>query len=154
MTTFYMGNYPQSGSQGAAGYTSLNMTSPASGTGHVVSWSTYFQSNGSGYVVGTFYGSSTSWTKRDSASIGNVTSGSTQTFTGLTIDVETNDIIGEYHSGGGQAYFASGGSGGYKLGDQFGAGTQTYGTDSMIRYIYATGATAAAGNPYYYYLQQ
>jgi len=47
-----------------------------------------------GCKAGTFYGSGTSYTGRDYETIGSVTSGSKQTFSGLDCDVTSGDYIG------------------------------------------------------------
>lgn len=130
-------------------YTFLCVDNPANDTGTLDTIEIYASSVMSGTKVGTFYGSSTSWTPRDYESIGTVSSGSKQTFTGLNCDVETNDLLGVYFSSGNIYADKSGYSGLYaKSGDQFGAGTQKYtlvSGDAVS--IYATGATAAAGHP-------
>ena len=125
------------------GYTNLLRGNPANDTGKLTSFEVWANSDLSGVKIGTFYGSGTSWTSRDVESIGNVTAGSKQTFTGKDCDVQTGDIIGAYRTGGNMERDTSGGDGAaYKSGDQFGAGTQTY-TDSpgVADSYYATGAT-------------
>lgn len=109
--------------------TQLDLNNPANDTGILDTVELYFAtgSDGANIKIGTFYGSSTSWTSRDYETIGSVSSGSKQTFTGKSIDVQTGDIIGIYGTGGELELTATGGSGMlYKSGDQFGAGTQTY----------------------------
>lgn len=130
------------------GTTYINKDNPANETGILTSIELYFKTTGSGVKVGTFSGSSTSWTNRDYETIGAVTAGSKQTFTGLSCDVTANDLLGLVNTGGGCAYDTKG-SGGYlyKLGDQMGAGTQTYILDDQSKIAlscYATGESVVA----------
>lgn len=95
--------------------------------------------------VGTFYGSSSNRTCRDFAILGTVSSGSKQTFSGLEINVESGDELGEYWSVGVIEATSTGCSGYlYKYGDQTEAGEQTYGATSGKTFsCYATGETSA-----------
>jgi hypothetical protein len=106
--------------------------------------------------IGTFSGSGTSYDDRDYETIGTVTAGSKQTFTGKNCDVESGDFLGIYGETGRLEVSTTGGVGYYiKAGDWFGSSAQTYTAQAnYISSLYATGATVAAGNPYYYYLQQ
>ena len=61
---------------------------------------TWFNSNATGFKVGTFSGSGIPYDDRDYETIGAVTSGSKQTFSGLSIDVVTGDFIGCYYATG------------------------------------------------------
>lgn len=123
--------------------TFLEKANPSNGTGSLDTVEIYLEADGTDCKIGTFYGSGTSWTSRDYTTIGSVPSGSTQTFSGLDIAVETGDLIGVYLATG-QLVRASGGTGYYIIeGDQFGTGTQTYtsyGTYSSS--LYGTGETA------------
>lgn len=85
----------------AGGYTTLlvNGVAGSSGTITAISLMASF-SNMTGIKVGTFYGSGTSWTNRAYATIGDVAANSQQTFTGLSIAVETGDIIGIFANAG------------------------------------------------------
>ena len=110
-----------------SGNTYIELTNPANATGMLTSFEIYASSKMSGVKVGTFYGSSSSYTARDYETIGDVGAGSKQTFTGKTCEVSSGDYIGIYYSGGTIESSVSGYSGAYgKGGDQFGAGTQTY----------------------------
>ena len=131
-----------------ASRTYLSSNNPSNDIGIITSIELYFVNtyDGADVKVGTLYGSSTSWTSRDSHTIGSVTSGSKQTFSGLSISVETNDIIGCYFTGGRLEYSNPGtGNVYYKAGDQFGSGTQTY-TEITSRdtSLYGTGTTEVA----------
>ena len=139
-------------------YTWVDATNPANDTGTLDTFeifATVLQSL-SGTVVGTFSGSGTSYDDRDYESIGNVNGGSKQTFTGKNCDVVAGDYIGIYYSGGKIERDNSGGGGIYYVsGNKFGSGSATYTVAAnYVMSLYATGATAAAGNPYYYYLNQ
>ena len=130
---------------GSAGYTYLSADNPANDSGTLDTVEIWYASDANAVKVGTFYGSSTDWTNRDYASIGNVTSGSKQTFSGLSIDVEAGDLIGVAPSS--QIEIDdSGYAGVYRdIGDNFGAGVKTYDLragDGMS--LYATGETASA----------
>ena len=128
----------------APGPTCIDINNAANDTGKITSFEFWFALiNGGGVKVGTFYGSGTSWTSRDVETIGTVTKDSKQTFSGLDCDVTSGDYAGMYCSSG---YIRNTptGQGGvrWKTGDQFGAGTQTYGLyagDAIS--IYGIGAT-------------
>jgi nicotinic acid phosphoribosyltransferase len=158
MATIDVGLTPVNrGAASSATHSLLDLNNPANDTGSLDTFEIWAATNLSGTKIGTFSGSGTSWTVRDYESIGNVTSGSKQTFTGKNCNVSTNDVLGIYFSGGTIERDTSGFGGvGVKLStDVFGGGTNTYNiSDDDAFSIYATGATAAAGNPYYYYLQQ
>ena len=124
--------------------TYLAVGNPANADGKLTSFEIWAKSNLSGVKMGTFYGSGTSWTRRDYESIGNVTAGSKQTFTGKDCDVSVNDLLGLFFSGGSIEYTLGPLGEGlyYKYLDQFGAGTQTYALTADESFsIYATGAT-------------
>lgn len=130
--------------------TILDKTNPANNTGvidTVKTWSTGVLSN---VKVGTFYGSGTSWDDRDYQTLGTIYSGSEQTFTGLSIDVSADDIIGHYNTS--QTYnlmcTTSGGSGVlYANGDKFGQGAVAYNLLNATYWVslYGTGETASVG---------
>lgn len=113
-----------------SGYTYLDTGYPATGTGTLTSFETWYTvANGAGVKMGTFYLiSGTTYKMRDYESIGAVTKGSKQTFTGLNCDVETGDILGDYHTGGGLEHNMSGGAGGrrYLGGDKFNANENNF----------------------------
>ncbi|MFA5439643.1 MAG: hypothetical protein WC259_07220, partial [Dehalococcoides sp.] len=118
---------------------------PANDTGILDTVEVWFNTNASGVKVGTFSGSGTDYDDRDYETIGSVTAGSKQTFTGLSISVATGDFIGWYCSAGYLERSATG-SGQYsKIGDYFGSGSNTYTLTANINgSLYATGATSAA----------
>ena len=110
-----------------ANYTAIDLANPANATGTIDTFEVWFYDTGSGVKLGTFYGSDTDYTSRDVEVIGDVTSGSKQTFSGLDCDVTAGDFAGMYAVNGRIDRSTSGGSGrAYRSGDQFGAGQQTY----------------------------
>jgi hypothetical protein len=141
-----MGSRPTPNYGWVAGYTLLDDTNPANGTGEITTFYIYAWTTMGGTKVGSFYGSSTSWTNRDYETIGTVNTGSEQSFSGLHCSVETGDVSGIYYSSGNN-YGASGVTSnyGYKAGDQMGAGTQTY-TMNVNYVIYAYGEGTTLGN--------
>lgn len=128
------------------GQTHVMLNNPANDTGVLDTVEIWANTNISGLKVGTFSGSGTDYDDRDYETIGSVTSGSKQTFTGLSIDVVTGDFIGNYMSAGRIERDSSGGSGYYNIsGDTFGSGSNTYNFQSGMDYsLYATGATSTA----------
>jgi hypothetical protein len=152
-------------------YTRVWRNGACTGNGTLTSVEIYAGANAiTGLKVGTFSvsisGSTPNWTgstftNRDYESLGSANANAKTTFTGLSIDAQTNDVLGIIATAGSIDYTGSGGSATpglvYKSGDCFGAGEQSSITADKNTYIcslYATGATAVAGNPYYYYLQQ
>ena len=110
-----------------SGYTLINIGNPANASGTITSVQIFAQQTMANCKVGTFSGSGTTYTPRDSESLGAVTEASVQTFPGLDIDVESGDFIGIYFSAGRIEMNTADGSGlYYKVGDQFAAGEQTY----------------------------
>jgi hypothetical protein len=125
------------------GYTLIAMENPANDDGTIDTVAIWAGANMSNCKVGTFYGSGSSYTSRDSASLGTVTAGSKQTFSGLSIDVESGDYIGIYYSAGNIEADFSGSGVRYKAGDQFGQGAQTYGMwSNLTMSLYGSGETA------------
>jgi hypothetical protein len=129
-------------------YTWILVNNPANDTGALDTIEVWANSNLAGFVAGTFDGSGTSYTPRDSESIGNVTSGSKQSFTGLDISIETGDLLGYFTTTGyAEADYFGGAGCYYKSGNQFAAGTQTYA--SIANYeisLYGTGDTEQASH--------
>jgi hypothetical protein len=88
---------------GAANYatacgnaTDIDKTNPATGDGILTTFQVYAGAKITNYKIGTVYGSGTSYTSRDYVLIGSVASGSVQTFTGLSCDVQTGDYIASH----------------------------------------------------------
>lgn len=108
-------------------WTWIDKTNPANADGILDTLGAYFQADATGVKIGTFSGSDTSWAYRDFESIGNVSAGSRQMFSGLSCNVKTNDIIGYYASGGNLYAETSGGDGIlYSSGDKFSGGSASY----------------------------
>jgi hypothetical protein len=110
-----IGTEPFDGSGfGAYPYTWLEVANPANADGTLDTVQAWWKYNGTGVKVGTFYlVSGTDYKCRDSELIGDVVSGSAQEYTGLSIDVATDDYIGEHVVTGGIERSDSGGSGLY-----------------------------------------
>jgi hypothetical protein len=135
------GNWP------TANYTVLNYGNPANADGVIDTVELYavLNNNLEGCKVGIFYNiSGTTYACRDYAVIGDVTGGSKQTFSGLSIDVVTGDIIGLLFTRGQFEREESGGAGiGYDAGDNMPSGPKVYTTYAGdVLSIYGTGAAA------------
>jgi hypothetical protein len=151
MTAIDVGNAAINRSAAAASSrTILDTFNPANADGKLTSVELWAATNLTGCKVGTFSGSSTTWTSRDVETLGAVTAGSKQTFSGLDIDVMTNDIIGIYYASGTLERTAAGESTGnflYKEGDQFGTGSQSYSVSATYGIsLYGIGATTGWAN--------
>ena len=85
---------------GAANYTIIDDNVPANGTGLLDTIEVYAKTALVGFKVGTFIPSIPNFTPRSYVLIGDVTSGSKQTFSGLAINVVTGDRIGYVHPSG------------------------------------------------------
>ncbi len=139
-----------SGYGGGPAKTFLAKDNPANANGSLDTFELYFASeNGTLVKAGTFSGASTTWTNRDYETIGTVTYGSKQTFTGLACDVATDDIAGVGFTGGIIEIDSSGGAGILNaFASNFGNGSQSYSTfdaDGILS-VYATG-TESGGTP-------
>jgi hypothetical protein len=139
------GAIKRANSDNFAGYTIIDRNNPANDSGILDTVELYFDVNGTEVKVGTFSGSALSWDDRDYATIGAVTADSKQTFSGLSIDIVTDDLIGTYASVGRIDMTSNGGLGHInRSGDTFGGGANTYivvDANSLIS-IYATGLTS------------
>lgn len=131
----------------AANFTDISLDNPANDSGTLTKFEFWFYSNAGGVKAGTFYGTPPNFTPRDYETIGDVTSGSKQTFSGLDCDVTSGDYIGGYRSSGTIENDASGYAGIYwKSGDQFGAGQQSYTLEAGdAQSLYGEGETAVEG---------
>lgn len=128
------------------GKTVIDLTNPANDTGVLDTVEVWAYSNITGFKIGTFSGSGTSYDDRDYATIGSVSAGSKRTFTGLSIDVVTGDFLGVYCATGLVMLIPAGYSGLYqRSGDSFGSSSNTYSLRSGDAIsIYGTGATSTA----------
>lgn len=81
--------------------TRINKENPANASGTITSVEIWSKTDLSGVKVGIFYTTNGDTLKcRSAVTIGNVTSGSKQTFGGLSLAVMAGDYIGMYWSGG------------------------------------------------------
>lgn len=130
----------------AATYTTISLNGTATASGILDTFEIWHDTSATGVKIGTFYGTGNDWTNRDYESIGNVTAGSKQTFTGKSCAVAIGDNLGHYAATGAIDKDDDGGAGyEWKAGDQFGAGLQTYGAlANSIFSLYATGTAAEA----------
>jgi hypothetical protein len=129
------------------GYTRIAVTNPANTSGSITSIQMYNAGPLVGVIVGTFYGSGTSYSIRDHATIGSIGAGS-QTITtdvsgnSLSINVSSGDYIGYYFSAGGSGgtnESLTGGNGVYYiLGDSLTSG-------GMATYALASGHEMSIG---------
>jgi hypothetical protein len=95
--------------------TYVGLANPANADGSLDTYKVWANASMTLFKPGAFYLiSGTTYKCRDSEAIGNVTSGSEQTFTGLTIDVITGDYAGCYFYEGRIERDYSGGSGLYR----------------------------------------
>jgi hypothetical protein len=129
-------------------FTFIDTTNPANDTGSLDTVETWANTNATGFKVGTFYGSGTSYTSRDYETIGDVTSGSKQTFTGLSIDVVTGDFLGCYYASGLIERTLGSYTAIYNVsGDKFGTGSAVYSINASYAIsLYATGDTGGWSN--------
>lgn len=133
----------------ASGYTLVDKNNSANDTGTLDTFEIYANENLSSCKIGTFSFSSPNYLNRDYESIGTVTAGSKQTFTGKNCGVVSGDFLGVGASGGKLEKDATGYSGIIvDDADNFGGGSfqpaSTLDGDALS--IYATGTTAAAGS--------
>jgi len=106
----------------------IDNTNPANDTGSLDTFQVYFSVDARAMKIGTFSGSSLSYTSRDFETLGDILDGALREFTGLDCDVESGDFIGGYWTAGRLEMTSYNVSGDCfsKSGDQFGAGAQTY----------------------------
>jgi hypothetical protein len=106
-------------SAGLEGATFIDLNNPANASGVLDTWEFWMAANAAGVEVATFYVvSETNFSTRDTETIGSVTSGSKQTFTGKSTNVTTGDYAGISGTGGAIERDSSGYSGcRYKVGD-------------------------------------
>lgn len=105
-------------SYGDAGTTFIDFANPANLSGLIDTIEVWANQNMSGLKVGFFYlVSGTTYKCRTVISIGSVTAGSKQTFSGLSAAIVAGDYIGFYWSGGRIEYGTAGVGRGYLAGD-------------------------------------
>jgi hypothetical protein len=121
--------------------TRIDIGNPANDTGILTTFEIYLHADSTDVKMGTFSKNSSSFTNRDFESLGNVTSGSKQTFTGKNCDVKSGDYLGSYFNTGNLAWSASGGQDVYYYsGNAFTGGALNFTfDDGHTSSIYATG---------------
>ena len=130
------------------GYTIVCVTNPANDSGIIDTFQSYVNQNATIFKVGVFAKSGDICTCRDFASIGAVVRGA-RTFTGLSISVEKDDIVGHYSNANTEKTTEGGGSGAAQIaGDKF-DGSEIDFTGAWQKRdisLYGTGETSAAGS--------
>ncbi len=133
-------------SQGVTGATRITDATPATGHGILTSFSLWMSTAGTGVKMGTFSSDgSAKFTYNDHVTLGSVTAGSKQTWTGDTCEVDTNDVLGWYSDVGAVERHSAGTNGIYHVsGDQFSSGQKTFTVQDPSGYlmIHATGTNA------------
>jgi hypothetical protein len=132
------------GSTQGANFTYICRHNLANADGTIDTWQVYAESNISGFSVATFYAvDANHWSTRDYEDIGSITSGSTQTFSGLSTDVLTGDSSGAHWTGGNLSRDDSGGDNTtwYRSGDYIPCSSILFGDSGNYRIhsIYGTG---------------
>ena len=94
------GNTGTSDSVTGGAVTYIDKNNPSNATGLCTTFVVTVATSCANCIVGTAYGSALSWTSRDSDVIGAIASGSQRTFTVLTINVSTNDLLVLYKESG------------------------------------------------------
>ena len=132
-----------------ANYTFIDRNNAANDTGTLDTFEIYAYEKMSNVKMGTFYYDNPYYPNRDYESIGSVTAGSKQTFTGKNCDVKSGDYLGIGATGGKLERDTSGYSS-YVIDDADDFGTSNFQVQSSLSgdalSIYATGETAAAGS--------
>lgn len=146
------GAIDRGGSVAPSAATWIDVNNAANETGILDTFELWFVTAATGVKVGTFYHSPSpnDFTNRDVEVLGNVSSGSKQTSSGLDCDVETGDWPGIFRDTGNMEQDTSGFDGVWvKVGDFFGGGSETYSENGTARAlsIFATGETPAAAVP-------
>jgi len=132
------------------GNTQVNKENAANDTGAITSveiWLNLPYGDGANVEVATFSASGNDLTTRDSETLGTVTAGSKQTFSGLDMDVETGDYLGTHGTSGYMETDSSGGSDIWvKWGDYIPCTSETFflQSDDTIS-LYGTGETPPSG---------
>lgn len=126
-----------------AGYTLISLENPANDSGTIDTVELWYSTAATEQKSGTAHGSGSTYTVRDYASIGAVSAGSKQTFSGLSIAVVSGDFLAAYATTGLIERDSCATGNYYKLGDYFDAGeTSGYSyLDDSTQCNYATGST-------------
>lgn len=92
--------------------TGLDLTNPANASGSLSTFKVWTNGDCTLSYIGTFFGSAGNFSCRDYESLGSITAGSEQTFTGKNCSVQSGDYIGFFGNGHLECN-SSGGSGTY-----------------------------------------
>lgn len=131
------GNYDNNN---GANITYVDVANPANATGYLDVFKVWANTNLTGLKAGTFSGTPNTFAVRDYETIGSVTAGSEQTFTGKNCDVVTGDFIGSLQTAGGIEYGTGGTNSYYSEADRFTGGSFGYNLQAGYRLaLYATG---------------
>jgi len=131
-------------------YTNVDCGNPANADGTIDTIEIWAHSNLTGCEIGIFYVvSGNTLSTRSNVTIGNVTSGSKQTFTQdfegnpISLEVHEGDYLGIYQASGAISYSEEGlTSAWYKSGDQIPANNVTFSITTTCDFsIYGTGTT-------------
>lgn len=150
MATITAGNEAVDGASSfdSTNNTFLELGTPANGTGSITVFELYIYASATAVKVGTFSDDGANYyTLQDYESLGSVSSGSKQTFSGLSCDVTDGDVLGVKMASGTMEAIASVGSGRFAALDGFSNyNSVEYPTASTRKVsLYATGETAAVG---------
>lgn len=128
--------------------TIVAQTNPANESGTITSVEIWANTNMTGVEVATFYVvSGNNLSTRDTHAIGDVTGGSKQTFSGLSIDVQVGDYIGMWYATGELEVDVTGGTGVWAVSDIDLIPCTNHTFTSYASYafsLYGTGETSAA----------
>ena len=128
----------------SAAYTIVPKDNPANDTGSITTVKLRFATNATGVEVATFAASVNNLTTNGTAAIGNVTSGSEQTFAGLNIAVNAGEYIGHVSVTGELEGDTTGGGIWYYAGDKIPCASTAFTPYANRKSaIYGTGATGA-----------
>lgn len=135
-------------SQATTTYTMVPTANPANDTGKITSVEIWMYSTGSNVEVATFiHAGSNVLSTRDRETLGSVTAGSKQTFSGLDMDVQTGDYIGCHGTAGSIEYTNNPSDLWSKSGDYIPCTSETFPFVTINRAIslYGIGATPPVG---------
>ena len=146
MAEITVGQKPATLNASDTAYTGIEGRFRATGEGTLTEVTLTVGANTDDTKVGTFSTSNhVAFTLRDYATIGTVLAGASRTFTGLSIDVYTNDYIGQYSSATGLRYNSSSPNNAYRYnGDGFSAGTFNCTNHTRNFALYAEGETVVS----------
>jgi hypothetical protein len=135
-----------------ANTTAIFKDNPANATGTITSVEIWANTSLSGCIVGTFYSTGTNqFSSRSSATIGTVSSGVKQTFSGLSINCVAGDFIGLYVTTGKMESDGTGSGEWLKTGNNIPCTNVTFVLYSgYIDSLHAIGTAPDTGNPLFF----